>query len=183
MVLAYLLKSERLNRRGLYTLALTPSNNHFGAIADLKAWGLILLHSASDRFREVYVVCRELAEQDAFEELKAVFGDEFDHLDALSQQTLNMVLLAEKFSRAGGLNAKEVSRLLKNRFPDEYRKRGENEFYRAIRHRIERMAPEKKELTPQSAEWISSPWKMLSMKGPSNRPTFKLNRTYQRSLI
>lgn len=183
MVLAYLLKSERLNRLGRYTLALTPSNNHFGAIDSLKNWGLIALHPASDRFREVYVVCRELAIEDLIEELRAVLGREFDDLDALGQQTLNMILFAEKYSSSGGLNAKQVSRLLRNRMPDEYQKRGEDEFYRAIRYRVERLAPAKKDLELETQDWHSAPDKMLSIRGPSSRPMFRVNRGYQKSML
>ena len=144
IVLAYILKSERLNHLGRYTLALTPSNNHFNAIDALKSWGLIEMHPLSTRFYEVYVACRELANGDYTPELRNLFGGGFDTLDALGQQTLNMILLAEKYSRSGGLNAKQVSRLLKNRMPEEHRKRGEDEFYRAIRYRVERLAPDKK---------------------------------------
>jgi hypothetical protein len=178
IVLAYLLKSEQLNRLGRYTLALTPGNNHFSAIDALRSWNLIQLHPSSDRFREVYLVCRELANGDYMRELRDLLGGDFDNLDALGQQTLNMILLAEKFSRSGGLNAKQVSRLLKNRMPDEYRKRGEGEFYRAIRYRVERLAPDKKTLDLRKAEWHSVPDKMLSIKGPSSKPIFRLNRNY-----
>ncbi|MFA5206522.1 MAG: RNA-binding domain-containing protein [Lentisphaeria bacterium] len=183
MVLAYLLKSERANRNGLYTLALTPGNNHFGAINSLKMWGLIELHPASDRFCEVYVVCRELAMENCHGELRQQFGADFDNLDPLGKQTLNMILLAEKFSRAGGLNAKQVSRLLKNRMPEEYRQRGENEFYRALRYRVERLAPKKQSLNLDSPEWHSVPDRMLSIRGPGSRPTFRLNREYQKNLL
>ena len=124
IVLAYLLKSERLNRSGYYTLALTPGNNHFGAISQLRNWGLIDLHPSSDRFKEVYVVCRELATEDATGELRQLFGNDFDALKPMSQQTLNLILLAEKYSRVGGLNAKQVSRLLKHRMPEEHQRRG-----------------------------------------------------------
>ena len=184
-VLAYVLKSERANRLGLYTLALTPGNNHFGAISQLKTWGLIEMHPASDRFREVFVVCRELAVDDRQAELHIIFGRDFDELlDPIARQTLNMILLAEKFSREGGLNAKQVSRLLKSRLPEEYQQRGEDEFYRAIRYRVERMAPDKKtiELTTGPV-WHSAPDRMLSIRGPGNRPTFRLNRGYQKSLF
>lgn len=183
IVLAYLLKSERLNRLGRYTLALTPSNNHFSAIDALKTWGLIQLHPSSTRFREVYVACRELANGDYTTELRDLFGGDFDNLDALGQQTLNMILLAEKFSRSGGLNAKQVSRLLKNRMPEEHRKRGDDEFYRAIRYRVERLAPDKKAIDLKKAEWHSVPDKMLSIKGPSSKPIFRLNHDYAKSFL
>ncbi len=183
MVLAYLLKSERLNRMGRYTLALTPSNNHFGAINTLKTSGLIDLHLASDRFKEVYVVCRELAAEDAIAELQTLFGHDFDNLDPIGQQTLNMMMLAAKYSIAGGLNAKQVSRLLKKRMPEEYQKRGDDEFYRTIRYRVERMAPDKKSIDLEIDQWHSVPDKMLSIHGPSSRPVFRPNHGYQRSML
>jgi hypothetical protein len=183
VVLAYLLKSERLNRLGRYTLALTPDNNHFGAIGELKNWSLIELHPQSDRFREVYVVCRELATDDVTGELRPVFGADLDKLDALTQQTLQMVLLAEKFSRGGGLNAKQVSRLLKSRLPEEFQKRGEEDFYRALRYRLQKLAPDKKNLDLTTEQWHSAPDKMLSIRGPSHLPVFCLNRTYQQAML
>jgi predicted HTH transcriptional regulator len=182
-VLAYLLKSEHANRLGRYTLALTPSNNHIGALSRLKSMGLIDLHPASSRFHEVYVVCRELATEDCQDELRTLFGADFDQLDALARHTLSMILLAEKFSRAGGLNAKQVTRLLKSRLPEEYGRKGEDEFYRAIRYRVERLAPPKQTLDLASPVWHAVPDKMLSIRGPSNRPTFRLNRGYQQSML
>ena len=183
MVLAYFLKGERLNRVGYYTLALTPGNNHFGAITQLRSFGLIELHRCSDRFKEVYVVCRELATEDVSGELRQTFGKDFDELKPLGQQTLNVILLAEKYSQAGGLNAKQVSRLLKHRMPEEHQKRGDDEFYRAVRYCVERLAPEKKSLNLEDKEWHSMPFKMLSILGPSNRPTFRINRDYQQAML
>ena len=183
IVLTYVIKSELANRQGLYTLALTPGNNHFGAIAALKSYGLISLHPASDRFREVYVCAREFVVDDGRGELREIFAKDFDELDPLNQQTLNMILLAEKYSKAGGLNAKQVTRLLKHRLPEELHNRGDDEFYRAIRYRIERLAPDKKTLDLDSESWHSTPDRMLSIHGPSNRPLFRVNRAYQAGLL
>ena len=183
LVLTYVIKSELANRQGLYTLALTPGNNHFGVIADLKACGLISLHPVSDRFREVYVCAREFVSDDSRGELRAIFAKDFDRLDAFNQQTLNMILLAEKYSKAGGLNAKQVTRLLKHRLPEELHNRGDDEFYRAIRYRIERLAPDKKSLDLDADRWHSVPESMLSIHGPSNRPLFRVNRSYQSGLL
>jgi ATP-dependent DNA helicase RecG len=186
MVLAYLLKSERNNRLGRYTLALTPSNNHFEAITNLKSWGLIELHPASDQFREVYLVCRELAEDDHYSEIRELVGADFDRMDEMNRMTLNMISIAEKHSKQGGLNAKQVYRLIRHRLPEELRKRGEDEFYRAVRYRIEKMAPDKNN-RPDSglfdAKWHSVPERMLSVLGPSNRPTFRLNRGFQKLML
>ena len=182
-VLAYMLKSERLNQHGFYTLALSPGNNHFSAISVLKGWGLIELHPASDRFKEIYVVCRELATEDATGEVRQVMGPEFDHLKPIPRQTLNMILLAERHCRLGGLNAKQASRLLKCRLTDEAQKRGDDEFYRAVRHAIERLAPDKKLLDLDSPDWHSVPDKILSIRGPANRPTFRINRDYVQPML
>jgi ATP-dependent DNA helicase RecG len=184
IVLAYLLKSERANRDGRYTLALNPGNNHFRAIADLKSCGLIELHPSTEQYREVYVVSRDLANDDNQAELHAIFGEEFTGLDLLGQQTLNMISIAEKHSQDGGLNAKQVSRLLETRLPEEFRKRGDDEFYRAIRYRIERLAPDKRILDSRDeGDWVSAHDKMLSMRGSTSRPVFRLNRGYTRPML
>ena len=94
-----------------------------------------------------------------------------------------MIALAASYSKAGGLNAKQVSRLLKTRLPDEYQQRGDDEFYRAIRYRIERNAPDKKTLELSSPDWHAVSDRMLSIRGPSSRPTFRLNRSYEQSLL
>ena len=184
VVLAYLLKSERENRNGRYTLALTPGNNHFRAIDVLKTSGLIELHSASERYREVYVVCREIVQDDDWSELYALIGSEFTGLNTLSQQALNVISLAEKYSLEGGLNARQVGRLLETRMPDEVRDRGIEEFHRAIRRRIEGMSPDKKALDGMAETgWISAPDKMLSVRGSATRPLFRINRSYQRPML
>lgn len=183
LVLAYLLKSERLNRLGRYTLALTPDNNHFSALGDLKTWGLIELHPLHDRFREVYVVCRELATDDVTDELRPLFGADFERQDEIARQALNMILLAEKFSRSGGLNAKQASRLLQSRLPEEFQQRGEDDFYRALRYRLQKLSPDKKTLDLTTEQWHSAPDKMVSIRGPSHLPLFRIHRNYQPGLL
>jgi len=186
MVLAYLLKSERLNKIGRYTLALTPSNNHFAAIADLQSWGLIEMHPVGDRFREVYVVCRELAEEDSFAEINAIGGPYVHGLDEFDRMVLNMIGIAEKHSVQGGLNAKQVYRLIRHRLPEELRKRGDVEFYRKVRSRIQGMAPDKSKRSAgnlSDTEWVSSPDSILSTRGPARRPTFRLNDDFEKPMI
>lgn len=184
VVLAYVVKSEQANRLGRYTIALTSDNNHFQVLADLERWKLIAAHPDSDRFRRIYVAAAELVESDVGAELRKIFGASFDELDALYQSILQMVCLAGKHSKAGGLNAKQITRLLGSRLPDELNRRGEDEFYRAIRYRVERLAPDKsKEAAEDAQEWIARPEKMLVMKGSASRPVFALNRQYQHPLL
>ena len=178
LVLAYLIKSERLNRMGRYTLALTPSNNHFQAIDSLMKWGLIERHSASTSFNEIYVVCRELATDDVTEDVREIVGEALDRLKPLEQKTLNMILLAERHSKSKGLNAKQVSKLIRTRSPEDFQRLGESEFYRAIRRVVEKLAPDKKSLDLSRPIWHSTPGKLLAIHGPSNRPLFRLNREF-----
>lgn len=183
VVLAYLLKSERLNRQGRHTLALTKSNNHFEVLDDLTRAGLVELHDRSERFKEAHVVCRELAEDGCFDELRSAFGTAVEQLDDLTIGVLEMIGLAQRHSKAGGLNAKQVSRLLGPRRPDELAKRGEEEFYRAIRYRVERRAPDKKSIDLTADRWHSSPEAMLEIHGPASRPLFRWNRKFQAGLF
>jgi predicted HTH transcriptional regulator len=183
VVLAYLLKCERMDRLGRYTLALTPSNNHFSAIDGLLRAGLIVRHAQSAEPRPIYVVCRELATEECFAEVERVLGGDFESLDPIARETMNMIALAERYSSAGGLNAKQVSALLKHRLPDDFARRGDDDFYRAIRYRVEKHAPEKKSVDLTTSNWHSVPEKMLAIRGPANRPTFKLNPQYQSGLF
>lgn len=181
-VLAYLMKSERANRRGLYTLALTPGNNHFAVIEELRSWGLIELHSGSNQFREVYVVCRDLMTTNMQPVLRELFGADFETLDVLSQGLLNVIALAEKYSKEGGLNAKAAGRVMRTLLAEEYRKRGEDGFFRAIRKSVEQMSPARA-VDGDARQWLTEPHRMLQRQGTSHRPVFRLNRAYQKSML
>ena len=143
MVLAYIIKSERANRHERYTIALTADNNHFGAIADLERWGLIMKHPDCDDFHRVFIAASELVEEDVSPELSALFGSLYTGLDPFYQAIMRIVYLADGFSSAGGLNAKQIYRLLRTRMMDEVRIVGEDEFYRAVRRRVQNLAPQR----------------------------------------
>ena len=183
-VLAYVLKSERLNRLGRHTIALTADNNHYGVLADLERWQLIAAHPGSDRFHRVYVAAPELVETDQSQELRGLFGKAFDDLDILYRAILEVVCIASKYAKDGGLNAKEITRLLASRHPEEVRRRGDDEFYRTIRYRVERMAPDKAGFVEEEADrWMTRPDKMLAMRGKASHPVFALNRGYQQPFL
>ena len=171
VVLAYVLKSEQANRLGRYTIALTSDNNHFQVLSDLERWKLIAAHPGSDRYHRIYVGAAELVESDVGAELRSIFGASFDDLDPIYQAILQMVCIAGKHSKAGGLNAKQITRLLGSRLPDGPHRRREDEFYRAIRYRVERLAPDKsREAAEDAQKWIARPDRMLAMRGPASRP-------------
>lgn len=184
VVLAYVLKSEQANRLGRYTIALTSDNNHFQVLADLERWKLIAAHPESDRYHRIYVAAPELVETDVSAELRELFGASFNELDGIYQSILQMVCIAGKHSKSGGLNAKQITRLLGSRLPDELHRRGEDEFYRAIRYRVAKLAPNKADGgTEPAPDWITQPDKMLVMKGTASSPVFAVNRGFQKPLL
>ena len=90
-VLAYFYKSEVLNRKRLYTILLTESNNHFNVIESLKKAGLIFEHPSSTENAPLYMVDRELMKDDFSSELKAIFESEYMYLDSVSKKMLNII--------------------------------------------------------------------------------------------
>lgn len=90
-VLAYFYKSEVLNRKRLYTILLTESNNHFNVIESLKRAGLIFEHPSSTENAPLYMVDRELMKDDFSSELKAIFESEYIYLNSVSKKILNII--------------------------------------------------------------------------------------------
>ncbi len=90
-VLAYFYKSEVLNRKRLYTILLTESNNHFNVIESLKKAGLIFEHPSSTENAPLYMVDRELMKDDFSSELKAIFESEYIYLNSVSKKILNII--------------------------------------------------------------------------------------------
>ena len=92
LVLAYLLKSERLNQKRLYTILLSPSNNHFDVLSDLKQSGLILEHpSASSEQTPVYVLDKELTIVDFTKQIEKQTGKSLTGLDNVHKRVLNII--------------------------------------------------------------------------------------------
>lgn len=183
-VLAYIIKSEKANRLGRFTIALTPDNNHFGAIAAMEAWDVVKPHPNSERFHRVYVATAELVDDNPSMQLRELLGAAFDDDVALVQEILKMVWLAGRYSQSGGLNAKQVYRLLRDRMPEELQKRGEDEFYRAVRYRMERMAPDKKKHSLNDVTgWIDQPDRVLGLHGPASKPLFRINPGFRKGLL
>lgn len=92
LVLAYLLKSERLNQKRLYTILLSPSNNHFDVISDLKKSGLIIEHpTASSEQTPIYILEKELTVVDFTKQIEKQTGKSLTGLDDTSKKVLNIV--------------------------------------------------------------------------------------------
>ena len=92
LVLAYLLKSERLNQKRLYTILLSPSNNHFDVLSDLKQSGLVIEHpAASSEKTPVYILDKELTLVDFSKQIEKQTGKSLTGLDDAQKKVLNIV--------------------------------------------------------------------------------------------
>lgn len=92
LVLAYLLKSERLNKKRLYTILLSPSNNHFDVLSDLKQSGLVIEHpAASSEQTPVYILDKELTIVDFSKQIEKQTGKSLTGLDDAQKKVLNIV--------------------------------------------------------------------------------------------
>jgi ATP-dependent DNA helicase RecG len=92
LVLAYFLKSEWLNQKRYYTILLSPSNNHFDVLTDLKRAGLILEHpKASTEQTPLYVLNKELMVSDFTRYIEEQTGMSLEYVDDLYKRVLNIV--------------------------------------------------------------------------------------------
>ena len=83
IVLTYLYKSEKLNEIELYTVNLTPDNNHFSVINKLLNYGLIEKLSQSTNIIQIYKVNNTLKITDYTKELRILFGGAYDSLSVI----------------------------------------------------------------------------------------------------
>jgi ATP-dependent DNA helicase RecG len=99
LVLAYLLKSERLNRRGLYTILLSRSNNHFDVLYSLKKSGLILEHpSAGSEQTPVYVLHEELTVVDFGSQIEQETRKSLVGLEDTYKRVLNIIYRYNRYN-------------------------------------------------------------------------------------
>ena len=97
-VLAYLIKSEELNRKLNHTILLTQDNDYFEEIPKLEKAGLIFRHPSSAPIRPIYVVDRTLSSADHTDALRRILGSQFDRLDDPSKEILSAVYRFNSFS-------------------------------------------------------------------------------------
>lgn len=111
-VLSYLYKSELLNRSELYTISLTPDNNHFEVIRDLEEMGLILRLSSSPELYPTYVVDRVLTKREFSTELRLIFGGAYDSLNNNLKSILESIYQHNEFSLATVISASLIGNYL-----------------------------------------------------------------------
>ncbi len=111
-VLAYLFKSEKANHQYRYTILLTPDNNHFDALRRLAQSGLIYKHPESPQLYPIYLVHRNLMQEDYINELREVFGGSFDALPEIHKKVLSLIYQINNFGDNNSLSATKAGRIL-----------------------------------------------------------------------
>ncbi len=111
-VLAYFYKSEQLNQLEKYTVNLTPDNNHFGVIADLERWELIVRLPQSDNTNQVYRINETLIRTEFSAELRKVFGGAYDSLSNDLKEILESIYQHNEFSTVNEVSANLLSNYL-----------------------------------------------------------------------
>jgi ATP-dependent DNA helicase RecG len=109
LVLAYLMKSEWANEQLGYTILLTPDNNHYAALVGLEKAGLISKHPLSTTSHPIYVADRVLVKRSYVKELRMLFGEGFDVLDATAKEVLGVVYRHNRYCRIKPVSAKQAS--------------------------------------------------------------------------
>lgn len=164
--LAYFRKSELYNRDEKYTIALTPDNNHFSVINELKTWGLIQRIEGGDDLYPIYIIDRELLKTDFTNELRGIYGGAFDILGSDYKKTLNMVYHLNHYGLdQRSINAAQIGDYI---FYSENKKiedvKGYNDYKRKIRNIINGLTK-----------------KAYILKSEGGRPSYSINKNFSRT--
>ncbi len=109
IVLAFIYKSERLNRLEHYTILFTKDHNHRGAIAQLEEKELIYKHPKSTQIDPIYLVNRTLTKTEFRQELVEIFGNHYDLLSDDYKHVLAAIYLHNHFSKTKTVTANLIS--------------------------------------------------------------------------
>lgn len=100
LVLAYLYKSEKINQKRNYTILLSPSNNHFDVLNDLKESRLISEHlSASNEQTPIYTLNPELIITDYSKRIENQTGIIIDSFSIDHKQVINIIYRYNHFNK------------------------------------------------------------------------------------
>ncbi|MBC7552476.1 MAG: putative DNA binding domain-containing protein [Taibaiella sp.] len=97
-VMAYLYKSEKLNREDKYTILLTKDNNHLNAIQSLQDAGLIIRHPLSESINPIFIVDRNIFKKSFHSDLMKIFGNRYLDLDKDYKDVLAYIYERNNFS-------------------------------------------------------------------------------------
>lgn len=140
VVLCYFYQSELLNRLERYTILLTSDNNHFEVIADLEEKGLIFSHPKSQDLYPVYLVDRALAQTDFTNQLRGLFGKDYDSLKNDYKEAMQAIYQHNRYSIQRAVSAKAIGAFLylkKNPLVSDIREY--DDFMRKVRYIFNRL--------------------------------------------
>jgi predicted HTH transcriptional regulator len=138
-VLSYFYKSELENKNDRYTILLTKDNNHFKAINSLEEANLIFRHPISNELYPVFLVDRELFKSSYINELRKIFGADYDILTQLQKIALNCIYEFNTYSEIKYPSANIVGNTLWAKKENENNLKDFEAFKRDVRKSIQKM--------------------------------------------
>ena len=162
LVMSYFYKSELENKNDRYTILLTKDNNHLEAINTLEDRGLIIRHSTSNELYPVYIIDREIFKKDFIDELRKLFGADFDALRDEARQILGCIYEFNKYSKNPYPSANVIGNTLWAKAGKANILEGYDDFKRRVRNSVSQM--EKRKI-------------ILRM---DNKPLYKINESFTR---
>jgi predicted HTH transcriptional regulator len=112
MVMCYFYQSEILNGHERYTILLTADNNHFQVIGKLERKGLIFKYPESPDLYPIYLVDRILVQTDFTDQLRELFGKDYDDLKSEYKDVLQAIYQHNEYSLQKVISAKAVGGFL-----------------------------------------------------------------------
>lgn len=139
-VLAYLIKSERLNKDLRYSIDLSPDNNHFSDLSTLKGYGLVDRAELPDASQFVYVACREFLQNTYSKELYEQFGDLYAVLnETVAKPVLNAIWRFNHYSSVVNPSARQVALFIWAEQGNSLAIKEFDDFNRRVRYAIEKL--------------------------------------------
>ena len=162
LVLSYFYKSELENKNDRYTILLTKDNNHLEAINSLEDSKLIFRHTVSNELYPVYILDRELFKKDFIDELRELFGADFDALKKEARAILACVYEFNKYSKDSFPSASMIGNTLWAKAGNANILNGYEDFKRQVRYFVNQM--EKRKIILRYED----------------KPRYKVSETFQR---
>jgi ATP-dependent DNA helicase RecG len=162
VVLSYFYKSEIENKNDRYTILLTKDNNHLAAINSLEDSGLIIKHAISNELYPVYIIDRELFKSNFIDELRSLYGADFDALKKEARDILACIYEFNNYSKDVYPSANMIGNTLWVKSGNANVLNGYEDFKRQVRYFVNQMEKRKVILRVE------------------NKPRYKINLSFQR---
>jgi ATP-dependent DNA helicase RecG len=162
VVLSYFYKSEIENKNDRYTILLTKDNNHLAAINSLEDCGLIIKHDISNELYPVYIIDREVFKNNFINELRTLYGADFDALKKEARDILACIYEFNKYSKDSFPSANMIGNTLWVKAGNANVLNGYEDFKRQVRYFVNQM--EKRKIIQREED----------------KPRYKINRSFQR---